>query len=110
MRRVSRRHIEVHSGNLEFWPHEDQLWIDGRRVPLTGRESEVLWCLARRERHVVAREALYGAVWGGDMPYRDRNVDVNVRKVRLKMAAVAPSWEYIHTHFGAGYRFEPEPK
>jgi hypothetical protein len=21
----------------------------------------------------------------------------------------SPDWEYIHTHFGVGYRFDPEP-
>jgi len=42
------------------------------------------------------------------MPYRDRSVDVFVRKVRRKLAAVSPEWEYIHTHFGIGYRFAPQ--
>jgi DNA-binding response OmpR family regulator len=33
---------------------------------------------------------------------------VFVRKVRHKLAEAAPSWAYIHTHFGIGYRFSPE--
>jgi hypothetical protein len=35
-------------------------------------------------------------------------VDVFVRKVRQKLEKVSPDWNYIHTHFGVGYRFEPE--
>jgi hypothetical protein len=35
-------------------------------------------------------------------------VDVFVRKVRLKLEAASPDWSYIHTHFGVGYRFQPE--
>ena len=42
------------------------------------------------------------------MAYRDRSVDVFVRKVRRKLADCAPNWAYIHTHFGIGYRFTPE--
>jgi DNA-binding response OmpR family regulator len=42
------------------------------------------------------------------MPHRDRSVDVFVRKVRRKLALCAPDWEFIHTHFGIGYRFKPE--
>ena len=42
------------------------------------------------------------------MTYRDRSVDVFVRKVRRKLASSAPGWTYIHTHFGVGYRFSPE--
>jgi DNA-binding response OmpR family regulator len=29
--------------------------------------------------------------------------------VRAKLEQVAPEWRYIHTHFGIGYRFSPEP-
>ncbi len=39
---------------------------------------------------------------------RDRSVDVFVRKVCGKLGLVAPGWEYIHTHFGIGYRFAPQ--
>jgi len=31
-----------------------------------------------------------------------------VRKVRQKLEKVSPDWNYIHTHFGVGYRFDPE--
>jgi DNA-binding winged helix-turn-helix (wHTH) protein len=36
-------------------------------------------------------------------------VDVFVRKLRSKLQRHSPNWEYIHTHFGVGYRFEAEP-
>jgi DNA-binding winged helix-turn-helix (wHTH) protein len=39
----------------------------------------------------------------------DRSVDVFVRKLRQKLDKASPSWRYIHTHFGVGYRFAPEP-
>jgi DNA-binding winged helix-turn-helix (wHTH) protein len=31
-----------------------------------------------------------------------------VRKLRRKLEKLSAGWEYIHTHFGVGYRFEPE--
>jgi hypothetical protein len=42
------------------------------------------------------------------MAHGDRSVDVFVRKLRQKIATASPGWEYIHTHFGIGYRFEPQ--
>jgi DNA-binding winged helix-turn-helix (wHTH) protein len=42
------------------------------------------------------------------MAHGDRSVDVFVRKLRQKLRAISPSWSYIHTHFGVGYRFAPE--
>jgi len=43
------------------------------------------------------------------MAHGDRSVDVFVRKLRSKLAKHSPGWNYIHTHFGVGYRFEAEP-
>jgi hypothetical protein len=42
------------------------------------------------------------------MAHGDRSVDVFVRKVRQKLEKASPDWDYIHTHFGVGYRFQPE--
>jgi DNA-binding response OmpR family regulator len=44
------------------------------------------------------------------MAHGDRSVDVFVRKVRQKLEKASPRWTYVHTHFGLGYRFEPEPR
>jgi DNA-binding winged helix-turn-helix (wHTH) protein len=43
------------------------------------------------------------------MAHGDRSVDVFIRKLRQKLERTSPSWSYIHTHFGIGYRFDPEP-
>jgi DNA-binding winged helix-turn-helix (wHTH) protein len=42
------------------------------------------------------------------MIHGDRSVDVFVRKLRSKLQRRSPGWEYIHTHFGIGYRFDPQ--
>jgi DNA-binding response OmpR family regulator len=42
------------------------------------------------------------------MAHGDRSVDVFVRKLRRKLEAASPGWRYLHTHFGVGYRFDPE--
>ena len=43
------------------------------------------------------------------MPHpRDRAVDVHIRRLRTRLGEASPNWLYIHTHFGHGYRFEPE--
>jgi DNA-binding response OmpR family regulator len=96
-------------GNLEIRPDEIQVLADGRRVGLTVREFQVFLILAEREDRVVRRAEIYGHVWGGEMKRRDRSVDVFVRKLRTKLARAAPDWDYIHTHFGVGYRFAAVP-
>jgi DNA-binding response OmpR family regulator len=98
----------IRIANLEIRPSEFQLLAEGRRVGLTVREFQTFLVLARRPDRVVTRPEIYALVWGGQMTYRDRSVDVFVRKVRRKLAGAAPGWSYIHTHFGVGYRFSPE--
>ncbi|MDQ6750709.1 MAG: helix-turn-helix domain-containing protein, partial [Actinomycetota bacterium] len=66
--------------------------------------------LAQRYDRVIPRPEIYRLVWGSQMAYRDRSVDVFVRKVRRKLAKASPDWTYIHTHFGIGYRFMPTPR
>ena len=103
------RHREViRVANLEISPGEFQVLAGGRRVGLTVREFQTFLVLAQRPDRVVTRPEIYERVWGGQMTYRDRSVDVFVRKVRRKLVTCAPGWSYIHTHFGVGYRFSPE--
>ena len=69
----------------------------------------MLHALALCHGHVVARERLYEHVWGRPMPHgRDRSVDTHVNHSRRRLREAAPGWDYIHTHFGHGYRLEPE--
>lgn len=99
----------IHVGELEIRPDEYRVLCSGRPLDLAPREFALLTELARRRGRIVSREELFAAVW--NRPYRrdDRSVDVYVRKLRAKLARVRPETEFIHTHFGFGYRLEAEP-
>jgi DNA-binding response OmpR family regulator len=96
------------AGELEIRVDQFQAFVRARSVDLTRREFELLQLLAQAEGKVLQREDIYQAVWGYAMAHGDRSVDVFVRKVRLKLETASPDWSYIHTHFGVGYRFQPE--
>jgi DNA-binding response OmpR family regulator len=96
-------------GELELRADQFQAFVGGRSVELTRREFEVLHLLAEAEGQVLQREDIYQRVWGYAMAHGDRSVDVFVRKLRSKIEGASPRWSYIHTHFGIGYRFQPEP-
>jgi DNA-binding response OmpR family regulator len=99
----------IAAGELEIRADQFQAFAAGRSVDLTRREFEVLQLLAQAEGKVLQREDIYQAVWGYAMAHGDRSVDVFIRKVRQKLEKYSPDWSYIHTHFGVGYRFDPEP-
>src|SRR5687768_6566061 len=98
------------AGELEIRADQSQAFARSTSVDLTRREFEVLQLLAQAKGKVLQREEIYQAVWGYAMAHGDRSVDVFIRKVRQKLEKASPDWSYIHTHFGVGYRFDPEPR
>jgi len=114
---VTRRHRRgrhetesspVLAGELEIRPDRFQAFVAGESLDLTRREFELLHLLAGTQGQVLERETIYQRVWGYAMAHGDRSVDVFIRKLRQKLEKRSPEWEYIHTHFGVGYRFDPE--
>jgi DNA-binding response OmpR family regulator len=97
------------SGELEIRGDQFQAFAAGVSAELTKREFELIDLLAAAEGRVLEREEIYQRVWGYAMARGDRSVDVFVRKLRQKLDKASPGWRYIHTHFGVGYRFAPEP-
>jgi DNA-binding response OmpR family regulator len=95
------------AGELEIRADRYQAFVSGRSVELTRREFELLQVLADAQGKVIEREEIYQRAWGYAMAHGDRSVDVFVRKLRQKLGRLSAGWEYIHTHFGVGYRFEP---
>jgi DNA-binding response OmpR family regulator len=97
-------------GHVVLAPAERQVFIHGRRVHFSVREFDLLHAFVVCAGHVLSRGRVYEHVWRRAMldPH-DRAVDVYVGRVRAKLAQASPGWVYIHTHFGHGYRFEPEP-
>ncbi len=95
-------------GGITIRPDLYQAYAGSISLELTAREFEILNLLAQSDR-VLRREEIYERVWGYAMAHGDRSVDVFVRKLRQKLRAASPHWDYIHTHFGVGYRFAPEP-
>ena len=99
----------ISAGEIEIRADQFQAFVDGRSIDLTRREYELIELLAAAEGRVLEREEIYQRVWGYAMARGDRSVDVFVRKLRQKLEKASPDWRYIHTHFGVGYRFAPEP-
>jgi len=77
-------------------------WRDAA-LPLTPRETEVLQVLVAAGGQAVPREVIYRQVWRWAMPRGDRTVDVNVKRLRGKLADAGVPVEIV-TQPGVGYR------
>jgi DNA-binding response OmpR family regulator len=106
---LTREPEVLRAGELEVRPADHLALARGQALSLSVRELELLAALARSQGRVVARDELYASVWGAPLREQDRSVDVYIHKLRAKLARAIPGCRFIHTHFGFGYRFEPEP-
>jgi DNA-binding response OmpR family regulator len=99
----------LYAGELEIKLSEGLVLATGQALTLSVREFELLVAMASRLGAIITREDLYRAVWGGELRAGDRSVDVYVSKVRSKLELALPDRQFIHTHPGFGYRFQPQP-
>ncbi|MCL2741224.1 MAG: response regulator transcription factor, partial [Oscillospiraceae bacterium] len=92
-------------GELTIDLDKYEVKIGGKPVDLTLREFELLRFLATQQGHVFTREVLLEKVWGfeyyGDM----RNVDVTVRRLRVKIEKDPSNPAYILMKRSVGYYF-----
>jgi len=81
--------------------------INGREVPFTSREFDVLRELLASDGAVVSREALLTAVWSDRSPDTLKTIDVAVGRVRQKLSD-SGARVTITTVRGLGFRLDIE--
>jgi DNA-binding response OmpR family regulator len=93
---------------LRIDPRTREVLADGRLIPLTPKEFDLLHALASSPRQVFTRRQLLTQVWESSPEYQDpATVTVHVGRVRQKLEADPERPRWITTARGVGYRFEP---
>lgn len=77
--------------------------VDGKDVPFTRTEFDILRLLVSERGHVFSRRQLLERVWRKDVFVLDRTVDVNITRVRKKIGRFS---KCIVTRQGFGYLFD----
>jgi len=77
---------------------------DGKEIPLTRTEFDLLFELARRPGQVLTRDILLDRVWGYDYLGDSRLVDVAIQRLRAKIEPEPANPELLLTVRGAGYK------
>lgn len=100
--------VLLRAGRLAIDLRAREVMVDGRPVPFTPREFELLQMLAENPRQVFTREQLYERFWGD---YGDRHsLTVHIGRIREKIEEDPTNPRYIVTVWGVGYRFEGEQR
>ena len=75
---------------------------DGKEIPFTRKEYELLLLFARNPGTALYRETIYERVWGGDYFGDSRTIDLHVQRIRKKAG-----WEdKLQSVYKVGYRLE----
>jgi DNA-binding response OmpR family regulator/class 3 adenylate cyclase/tetratricopeptide (TPR) repeat protein len=80
---------------------------NGREVPLTHAEFELLTLFARSSGRVLSRDQLRIGISGRDLEPYDRSIDMLVARLRRKIEPNTKSPCFILTVPGVGYKFAP---
>ena len=79
------REVEVESGPFLLNTRSRTLYKDGRPVPLTQVEYQIVELLMRRHGEAIDRGQILKEVWSGQACADPKIVDVNVRRLRVKL-------------------------
>ncbi|AIY44000.1 Two-component response regulator CreB [Collimonas arenae] len=78
----------------------------GQTLQLTRYEYLLLKMLLSRPGGIFTRNQLMDSIWRDAPDSTDRTVDTHVKTLRIKLKAVTPAADPIHTHRGLGYSLE----
>ncbi len=90
---------------LEVSMDNYQVRVQGKIVPCTPKEVEILYMLTGAPGQVFSREQILSRVWGYDYFGDTRTVDAHIKRIRQKLPQEGVSWA-LRTVYGVGYRFE----
>ena len=97
-------------GQLKLDRITRQASCNGQTIELTTREFSLLEYLMRSQGQVFSRAQILAHVWGYDFDPSTNVVDVCVKRIRAKMAALQEPGDtatLIESVRGTGYRFRP---
>ena len=90
------------AGNLTMDSEEHTAYVDGRELPLTVREFDILFKLLSSPKKTFTRSQLMNDLWDYDSSATSRTVDVTMAKLREKTAE-CDGFEIV-TMPGLGYK------
>ena len=77
----------------------------GERIRLTQVEHAILKLFMQNPGRALSREEILAGVWGKDYDGELKIVDVNIRRLRIKIEDDATNPTYITTIWGYGYKW-----
>ncbi len=82
---------------------QKEISLQGKNVSLTRKEFEILLLLMKNMDEYISRDEILKRIWDDDVIVTERNVDVNIARLRKKIGKYG---SYIKGKSGYGYCFK----
>ncbi len=96
---------EISSGPFLLKTLNRTLEKNGQRLKLTQIEYLLMKLFMENPGKAMSREDILSAVWGNDFSGDLKTVDVNIRRLRIKIETDPTEPEYLTTVWGYGYKW-----
>ena len=97
--------IEIKSGPFVLNTRNRTLEKNFNRLKLTQIEYLLMKLFMENPGKAMSREDILSAVWGSDFTGELKTVDVNIRRLRMKIEDDPTEPEYLTTVWGYGYKW-----
>lgn len=95
----------IKEGSLTIDCAKREVYLDGRHLPLTVKEYELLLLLVTNKEKVISKEELFNKVWGVESESELQTLTVHIKRLRQKIEKDPGNPRCILTVWGVGYKF-----
>ncbi len=108
------RRIDKHKGHKDMIidgpfkidKYSRKFYKNGKKIDLTPTEYEIVKLFIENPGKAFSRDEILNLVWGYDFIGDTKIVDVNIRRLRIKIEDNSKKPAYIETVWGVGYRWK----
>ncbi len=86
LRRYKKTEEHIRSGEIEVDTRSMRVTRHGQEIPLTRKEYDLLLLFLRNPNTALYRDTIYERVWGGELEYGSKTVDLHVQRLRKKLS------------------------
>ena len=103
LRRSGALSKDIRFGGITLYPEDFKVFYDGKELPLTLKEFEILHLLIQNKNRTMTQETIMSRVYGYDFDRTGNSVQAHIKNIRAKLPV-----DIIKTVRGVGYRLEGE--
>lgn len=101
-RKTVQENVNISVGSMDFYTNTRELYVDGKLIKLTKKETKILEYMMLNNDRVISQEELLEHIWNDDINCFSNTVRVHMSSLRKKLKKAADR-DLIKNIIGEGY-------